>query len=125
MGFKAMKYSELSPPSNFYFSLYHFLLCCFYFLVRKQQMHKHDIPEVTMKYISSTGGKGEDERRGEKDTVKRKTVWYLLNHHIPIHSPEGPVITLLIITPLIIAALASAAAPRFLLAILASLQGKQ
>jgi hypothetical protein len=54
-----------------------------------------------------TGGKEVDEWKEEKDMVKRKKDWYLLDHHIPIHSPEGPVI---------------APAP---LAVLVGLQGKQ
>jgi hypothetical protein len=36
-----------------------------------------------------------DKRREEKGIVKRKMVRYLLNHGIPIHSPEGPVIVVL------------------------------
>jgi hypothetical protein len=43
-----------------------------------------------------------DERREEKGMVKRKTVCYLLNHHIPIHSPKGPVIAILASTPFVL-----------------------
>jgi hypothetical protein len=77
---------------------------------------KYDIPNAK-KYRVNMAEKKWNRQREEKDMVKRKKDQYLLDHRIPIHSPKGPIITT--------APLAPTAMPRFLLAVLAGLQGKQ
>jgi hypothetical protein len=71
-----------------------------------------------------------DERREEKGIVKWKIVCYLLDHGIPLHSSEGPVIAVLTSAPFILAptplipvptALVPAAMPRVLLTVLIGL----